>query len=169
MRICISCSKEIGEDRGILAIYCSKVCQQKTKSHKYYLRVKKGKKRERKIPKKCEYCGKDFKGDRHSLRFCSSKCVYDSRRKYLSIPDCLEEASRKLDKTIGYVRVYCPMHPHANTWGYVYEHRLIIEGMIGRFLEKVEHVHHKNGKRWDNSPENLEVLYSSDHAKKRFT
>ena len=30
--------------------------------------------------------------------------------------------------------------------------------MIGRILDKNEVVHHKNGKRWDNRPENLEVM-----------
>jgi len=83
----------------------------------------------------------------------------------LTIPECLENASKKLDKKIGYVRVYCPMHPCTNTWGYVYEHRLIMEGIIGRYLDKQEHVHHKNGKRWDNRIENLEVMSASEHLK----
>lgn len=57
------------------------------------------------------------------------------------------------------------MHPERNTWGYVYEHRLIAEQMLGRRLEKDEIVHHKNGKRWDNRTDNLEVMHKSDHAK----
>lgn len=88
-----------------------------------------------------------------------------TKKKYLSIPQCLAEASRKLDKRIGYVRVYCPDHPKANTWGYVYEHRLIMEGIIGRFLANNEHVHHINGMRWDNRPENLQVLSASQYAR----
>ncbi len=46
----------------------------------------------------------------------------------------------------------------------VSEHRLIVERAIGRRLQRVEHVHHKNGDIRDNRIDNLEVLYSGDHA-----
>lgn len=57
------------------------------------------------------------------------------------------------------------MHREANTRGYVYEHRIIAEEIIGRQLEKNEIVHHKNGVRWDNRKENLEVMDMIAHAK----
>lgn len=50
--------------------------------------------------------------------------------------------------------------------GYVYEHRWVMEQILGRPLASREVVHHRNGDLADNRPENLEVISSqADHIK----
>jgi hypothetical protein len=63
----------------------------------------------------------------------------------------------------GYIYVYCPDHPAANAHGYIFEHRLVAEEMLGRLLDDNEVVHHKNDVRNDNRPENLEVMSRAEH------
>lgn len=64
----------------------------------------------------------------------------------------------------GYVLLRRPGHPDADVRGYVYEHRLIAEIMLGRRLGPDEVVHHVNHDRADNRYENLRVLTRAEHA-----
>ncbi|MGH9256363.1 MAG: HNH endonuclease [Vicinamibacterales bacterium] len=45
----------------------------------------------------------------------------------------------------------------------MHEHRLVMEQMLGRELSKDESIHHRNGDRTDNRPENLELWASRGH------
>lgn len=74
----------------------------------------------------------------------------------------------------GYVLIYCPDHPAARrvhkTGGYVWEHRLVMEKHLGRFLARSEVVHHKNKNKTDNRIENLEVFESNaEHLRHELT
>lgn len=62
----------------------------------------------------------------------------------------------------GYRMLLDRSHPRARKSGYVLEHIVVMERMLGRFLLPKETVHHINGIRSDNRPENLE-LWDSGH------
>jgi len=59
-------------------------------------------------------------------------------------------------KGSGYIYLYNPCHPNSSG-GCVFEHVVVMSETIGRPLRKGETVHHKNGIRSDNRPENLEL------------
>lgn len=61
-----------------------------------------------------------------------------------------------------YILIYKPEHPSAK-WGYILEHRLVMENYLGRYLESWEYVHHKNGIRDDNRLDNLEIVIAQKH------
>jgi hypothetical protein len=63
-----------------------------------------------------------------------------------------------------YILVRCPNHPKAKKNGYVFEHRLVMENYLRRFLESKEYVHHINGITDDNTIDNLMIISPSLHA-----
>jgi hypothetical protein len=110
---------------------------------------------------KCD-CGNEVTASTGSLR----------RGKHLSC-GCIRKGDEnhnwkggKITTKSGYIKKYSPEHPN-NIIGYVLEHRLVMEEMIGRHLEPNEEVHHKNGIRNDNSKENLELWVKSQPAGQR--
>lgn len=62
----------------------------------------------------------------------------------------------------GYILIRKPSHPFANHHGYVFEHRLVMEKHLGRYLLQEEVVHHINGIPDDNRIENLELFKNNN-------
>jgi hypothetical protein len=85
-------------------------------------------------------------GYNYKQKFCSKSCASESYRK---VGGCTDKNGYKYS-IIGGKQVF--------------EHRAVMEKMIGRELFSDETVHHKNGIRADNRPDNLE-LWSSRHCK----
>jgi len=71
--------------------------------------------------------------------------------------------SRDTYVSSGYVNIRQPGHPKANKEGLVLEHIVVAEKILGRRILPTEQVHHIDGSRNNNSPENIVVLPSSAH------
>ena len=65
----------------------------------------------------------------------------------------------------GYVAIWKPDHPQANKNGYVLEHRMVASDALGIRLTPKDEVHHINGVKDDNRPENLIVVPRGKHQK----
>jgi hypothetical protein len=64
----------------------------------------------------------------------------------------------------GYVKVYVGRGHHlSDSKGYAYEHRVVAERILGRPLRDGEQVHHKDGRKTNNDPSNIEVQHDIEH------
>lgn len=69
----------------------------------------------------------------------------------------------------GYVRGVWPEHPNAKNSSQIAEHTAVMAAVLGRPLRDGETVHHINGVRYDNRPENLELWLTSHRSGQRVT
>ena len=139
----------------------------------------------------CPICGERFHlkpcaKKRFKTHYCSKECQNEARKEYMKGAGNhqyglkgKENASWKGGKRMtryGYVAVYAPDHPFAQSGGIVLEHRLVAEQYLlteensvvidgKRYLKPEYIVHHKNRNTTDNRPENLEVMSFADHQR----
>jgi hypothetical protein len=80
------------------------------------------------------------------------------------------KGGRHIDRE-GYIKVYQPGHPRARRprHQYVYEHILVMEKHVGRYITREESIHHKNGIKSDNRIENLQLMTPSEHTRYHHT
>jgi hypothetical protein len=121
----------------------------------------------------CVQCGKEIEPRMfiHTRGAGKASTEYYQPKKYCSL-SCTGMAAHKtqfkrkrgyyVDKH-GYILLNPPGRTRKNSYQQP-EHRAVMEKMLGRKLEPHETVHHKNGIRHDNRPENLE-LWSQRHGK----
>lgn len=65
----------------------------------------------------------------------------------------------------GYVALCIKTHPNSDQInGYIFEHRIVLEMQLGRYLKPGEVVHHKNEIKHDNRLSNLELMEHTEHT-----
>lgn len=128
---CIVCGQE----------FIGKTSQQMTCSHDCAGVLRRGERN-----RYCERCGKEMPFDRYRFkRFCSPECR-------------VSPLWNIVEASTGYLMVKAGKdYPGVDRRGYILQHRYVMEQMIGRYLLSQERVHHKNGDKKDNHPENLEL------------
>ena len=125
----------------------------------------------------CEQCGEPKEVEARDRkrgwgRFCGKSCAskWWSEQKDFPLRNMTGEQNGnwKGGRTLhtkGYVYAYAPEHPRA--WnGYVLEHILVAEEKLGRRLLPGERAHHKDGRKDNNHPDNIEVFASdAEHTR----
>lgn len=134
----------------------------------------------------CEACGKPFKPRNDKTRACSRQCADKLReRRFETTCDYCGAPLSKPNKDLRYTNHFCGneckmawdaghrkreaapnwkggIHPYVQE-GKKLQHRIVAEQKIGRPLAPGEVVHHINGNKKDNRPENLDVMLKGEH------
>jgi hypothetical protein len=136
--------------------FCSRQCYWKSDFHSETVSGANGRRNmSAKATEPCGFCGKPvtrYVSTRGEVFYCNVQCHADAKRK-----------TQVRQKTSGgYVRIFVGYdHPGATASGHIFEHRKVMQDLLGRPLFKHENVHHINGVRDDNRPENLQLWSTS--------
>ena len=101
--------------------------------------------------------------DKWECRRCNNRRY--ARKQYIENVLKKSKIPGKRRTRAGYFRIKIRGHPRSDKKGWVLEHIVIEEQKIGRSLYPNEQVHHINGIKNDNRPENLKVLDGIEHSR----
>ena len=112
----------------------------------------------------CEYCGAEFEvlecvRNNGRGKYCGPRCGRAAQASNISGEKNHNWLGGVWLSSNGY-RVLGIGHGKGRA-----EHKVVMEEILGRSLAKDEVVHHKNGNKTDNRPENLEVMTRAQHMR----
>ena len=153
---CENCGTEVVRQKGKERdhTFCSRECYWRSD---YRARVVAQRNYERnpeaRETRPCGTCGTDvtrYVSTGQKTFFCSRECRWENHN------------HSKQTTASGYVLVFIGKgEPGATKSGHILEHRKVMQETLGRLLIDDENVHHKNGVKDDNRPENLELWIRS--------
>lgn len=111
----------------------------------------------------CKRCNEPFhrKNGNVGAKYCSRLCslrdlnTLEHQAKAGKVGGAIKKSRRGIfTKTTSYIKEEG-----------VHQHRIVMEKKLGRKLNRGEIVHHKDGNKHNNDPENLQVMTQSEHIK----
>ena len=142
-KLCIECDPNPDVRLKRVIRLCSHCGQRMEATIKYF---------EKRKSSLCEHCNR-FKNAKSIISEKEQQRFYSDPKYFILFSSHL--AKREVN---GYI--YCRVgigHPMGGVSGDIGEHRLVMAAQLDRWLYSFERVHHINGNRADNNPNNLEL------------